>query len=285
MTTTATEYKLHPAANLFEPMTPEEYAGFKADIAENGQRVKIVLWQGQLIDGRHRLQACNELGREPLFEELAEDADPWAYVISSNLHRRHLTTSQRAMIANKLAKLKHGSNQHKEDAHKCASSQTEAAKALGVSRRSVQKARAVTERGSEAVASAVTRGELPLTKAAEFVASVPDKQQQAAVVAGGKKAVDAALKKPSAKPKPAPKETGDYCRDLMAAAYARVKPDSFLREAFDNATAVAKPGYGTDTDVHFFYELILKRLCRAHEKQVDELQRRIAALEKKVAGG
>jgi len=52
-----------------------------------------------ILDGRNRYKACLELGIEPDVCELEECDDPVAYVISTNLHRRHLTKAQWAAIA------------------------------------------------------------------------------------------------------------------------------------------------------------------------------------------
>ena len=106
------QFKVHPAAEAFPMMDAEQYAGLLNDIRENGQNDSIVFWCELLVDGRNRLKACNELGVEPETCELPEDADPVAYVISANLHRRHLTTSQRSKVAEKFAQLKRGDNQH-----------------------------------------------------------------------------------------------------------------------------------------------------------------------------
>jgi len=82
-------------------MTDEEYAGFKADIQEHGQREPIVMHEGQILDGRNRYRACAELDREPQTTDYIEaiDGSPVAYVISKNLHRRHLSIGQRTVIA------------------------------------------------------------------------------------------------------------------------------------------------------------------------------------------
>ncbi|MFZ5833268.1 MAG: DNA methyltransferase [Planctomycetota bacterium] len=90
---------IHPAADLFPPMTAEEYAALKADIAANGQREPIALLGGKIVDGRHRYRACTELGIEPRVVHLPDDEDIVSYVTSANLHRRHLTASQRAAVA------------------------------------------------------------------------------------------------------------------------------------------------------------------------------------------
>jgi uncharacterized ParB-like nuclease family protein len=91
-------YPLHPAAALFPAMDEAAFAALVADIAAHGQREPILILDGQVIDGRHRLRACEQLGLEPLVREIsAADGDPFCLVVSLNLHRRHLSESQRAM--------------------------------------------------------------------------------------------------------------------------------------------------------------------------------------------
>jgi urease accessory protein UreF len=71
----------------------------------------------------------------------------------------HLTTSQRAMIASKLATLLHGTNQFDEkvDARIQASTTTQekAAEALNVGRSSIQEARKLEREAAPEVAAAV----------------------------------------------------------------------------------------------------------------------------------
>ena len=57
--------KIHPAAKALPDMTAEEFAALKADISTNGLLCPLERYEGSLIDGRHRLRACNELGIEP----------------------------------------------------------------------------------------------------------------------------------------------------------------------------------------------------------------------------
>jgi len=95
------QYETHPAAAIFPMMADEAFAALKADIKKHGQRETIVLLKDQILDGRNRYRACLELGIEPDFGEMEECEDPIAYVISLNLHRRHLNKSQWAQIAAK----------------------------------------------------------------------------------------------------------------------------------------------------------------------------------------
>lgn len=172
----STAYPLHPAAEIFPVMDEAAFAALVADIAAQGQREPILIYDGQVIDGRHRLRACEQLGLEPLVRQVsAGDGDPFGLVVSLNLHRRHLTESQRAMVASKLANLPLGSNQH---AQICAPSQEGAAQMLGVSRRLVQHARAVAENGSTELVAAVESGELAVSTAAHL-AHLPADDQRA----------------------------------------------------------------------------------------------------------
>jgi hypothetical protein len=90
----------HPAADLFPLLSDADLSDLASDIAENGLLEPIVLHEGLVLDGRNRFAACEQAGVEPRFVEWNGDGGtPLRYVLSHNLHRRHLTTSQRAAIA------------------------------------------------------------------------------------------------------------------------------------------------------------------------------------------
>ena len=88
----------HPYADIFPMIDGEELEQFKADIAANGLQEPIVLYGGMVLDGRNRLAACIATNTEPHFREYAGNK-PLKFVLSTNLSRRHLTSSQRAVIA------------------------------------------------------------------------------------------------------------------------------------------------------------------------------------------
>lgn len=163
------EYEFHEAASIFPLMNSEEFNHLKADIEERGQREYAVLFDGKIIDGRNRYRACKALGIECEFSELEECDDPVAYVISANLHRRQLKTSQRAMCAAKLAGLPRGTNQHtKEDMQNCTSS-ADAALLFTVSTRSLMSALEVLHDGCDALVRLCELGELPVSTACKFM--------------------------------------------------------------------------------------------------------------------
>lgn len=91
--------KVHPAAELFPMMTEAELSELAVDIQQNGQRHPLVIFSGLLLDGRNRMAACGIAGVKPRTEVLAQCDSPTAYVISANLHRRHLLPAQRAACA------------------------------------------------------------------------------------------------------------------------------------------------------------------------------------------
>lgn len=177
-------YPVHPVAELFPMMTAEAFAALKADIAEHGQREDIVLWDGKLIDGRNRLKACLELGVEPEFCEMDAEADPVPRIISLNLHRRHLTESQRATIASELATMKRG-KPSKDNVEISTITESQAAEMLSVSRDQVAKAKAVKRNAAPEVVELVKSGEVTINAAKNFAKAVPDKKEQAAVAAKG----------------------------------------------------------------------------------------------------
>jgi protein gp37 len=117
---------IHPAAELFPLMSPDELAALGEDIRKHGLTSSIVLWsdgksQALLLDGRSRLDAIEReigpaivgapsitAGKDFLAINkvivLDRSVDPYAYVISANIHRRHLTAEQKRELIAKLIK-------------------------------------------------------------------------------------------------------------------------------------------------------------------------------------
>src|SRR4051794_18056182 len=62
------QIKVHPAADLFPMMTPDELKALGEDIKQNGLRMDIAVWQAadgrpwMLVDGRNRLDAAELVG-------------------------------------------------------------------------------------------------------------------------------------------------------------------------------------------------------------------------------
>jgi len=99
---------LHEAALLFPDLPAEAYCNLKNNIEAHGLLEPIwVTRKGWLLDGRHRKRICNELEID-CPERVYEGKDPFGFVASLNLHRRHLTTRERAEIAAELATRKSG---------------------------------------------------------------------------------------------------------------------------------------------------------------------------------
>ena len=89
---------LHPACKIFPPLGKVELAELASDIADNGLRNPIVMLNGKILDGRNRLAACKIAKVKPRFVEFKGN-DPIGWVVSQNLVRRHLTASQKAVVA------------------------------------------------------------------------------------------------------------------------------------------------------------------------------------------
>jgi N6-adenosine-specific RNA methylase IME4 len=97
--------RAHPAAELF-PMMPEaEIRALAEDIRQNGQRHPITLFEEQILDGRNREAACKIAGATPKYTTLDTCESPTRYVLSLNLHRRHLDSVQRAALATEVKEM------------------------------------------------------------------------------------------------------------------------------------------------------------------------------------
>ena len=164
------DWVIHPAATLFPLLEGAEFEALTADIRVNDLREAIWLHRdGRILDGRNRLRACEAASVEPRFRTYKGD-DPLSFVLSLNLHRRHLDESQTAMVAARMANLEPG--RPSEKAQICAVTQVEAAERTRVSRRTVQHAAKVLADGAGELVAAVDQARVAVSDAATIALSL-----------------------------------------------------------------------------------------------------------------
>ena len=92
-------YVAHPFANLFPMIEGKEFDQLRDDIAVQGILEPIRLYQGMILDGRNRYAAGKAAGHQFSVDDFVHwegtlaEAEQW--VISTNLHRRHLSAKQK----------------------------------------------------------------------------------------------------------------------------------------------------------------------------------------------
>lgn len=181
---TSTEYELHPLCTLFPRLGDEEAARLAEDIKANGLREPITLCGGMILDGGNRYAACITAGVEPQFVEF-DGPSIAAFVLSENLHRRHLTPGQQAAIVASIQDWSKaqvaGSNQHTTKAgpatlpdHSLSTVAKRAAQS-GASERTQRMADKVA-RANPDLAKKVAHGDVTLPKAVEQVTGKKRKQ-------------------------------------------------------------------------------------------------------------
>lgn len=189
------DYLSHPLSTAYPGLSEEELKELAEDIKANGLLEPIVLYQGQVLDGRHRLRACQMAGVEPRFVPF-ESGDPVKWVASKNDHRRHLSAGQRAQARVRLsqwakAQAKGASVAPEGKGASVAPSDRgasvappppeyreatvkETAEELGVSERTVKRARAAERAG---LGDAVIDGTMSVETAARGGAKTPPKDK------------------------------------------------------------------------------------------------------------
>ena len=202
------QYQIHDVAKLFPLMSEEEYTALVGDIKKHGLREAIWLFEGKIIDGRNRYRACNEIGIEPQYRYYDDKDSLIEFVVSQNLHRRHLSSSQRAMLAvaikkeiekeTKKRQIQLAGSRSRQDLtqifeqgqspaskpvpskdrnQKTATAQ--AAKITGTNRQYVSDAEKITEKAPE-VAERVKQGKMDMQDA-KAIAALDEKKQKVAL--------------------------------------------------------------------------------------------------------
>jgi ParB-like chromosome segregation protein Spo0J len=193
------QYENHPIANIFPMMGEKDLKALADDIAINGVIQPGTLFQGKILDGRNRYAASIIAGVDMPFCDCSESDqedqdkfDPYAFVLSENLHRRQLQQSQRALIAAKMANLKHGGDRKSADiktSNEGLTSVDDAASLLNVSVATVERAKHVLTNGSAVLIEAVESMQVTVSLADKLCKACKDKREQTALVKEGKKAI------------------------------------------------------------------------------------------------
>lgn len=182
----------HPYADLFPLIEGEQFADLVADIKANDVREKIVVWDGAILDGRNRYMAALDAGliddddgpdRAKYFTRFvpAVDGDPLSFVMSKNMHRRHLSIGQRAYAMAEFERFRHGGARQGQDANlrleTASETRAELADKGHVSERSIASAAIVRDQGVTELKAAVKQGAVAISKA-EQIARLPEQEQQ-----------------------------------------------------------------------------------------------------------
>ena len=164
-----TPHPHHPVAEAFPMMAGADFDRLVEDIRGHGLREAIWLdAQGRILDGRNRERACRLAAVPPAYR-VHDGDDPTAFIVSLNLHRRHLSESQRAMVAARLVNIRQGEiGKHRaiSETQICVS---EASDLVNTSNRSVNNARRVGDKGSALLQDAVDQGLVAVSDAAAIV--------------------------------------------------------------------------------------------------------------------
>ena len=164
-------------------MDPASFAVMVNSIRTNGQLAPIVLSGADIIDGRKRYAACQQLGIEPKTVDIDPSQDPESVAIALNVVRTHYTASQRAMFAAGRANATKGDRRSDRDIHKNMDVKTvgQVADEVGVHRTYVDTAKKILRRAAPEVVAAVKSGDLTLHAAEQITMTVPVEEQPAVV--------------------------------------------------------------------------------------------------------
>lgn len=177
--------EFHQIANVFPLIDGREFDELAEDIRANGVREPVILYEGQILDGRNRYRASQIAGVDCPMQTYQGD-DPVGFVVSLNLRRRHLSEGQRAWVAAKISNLDWG-----QKSSEGSIDLSTAATLLNVSEPSIKRARVVRDHGVPELQEKVAKGEVAPSTAAD-VARLPAVEQQEIVARGEKEILQAA---------------------------------------------------------------------------------------------
>jgi len=154
-------FPLHALCTIWQPMPDPDFAR----MVESARRMggifndPATVWEGQILDGRHRQAVCQKVGCKFEYREFRGDyATAREWVLVKNFNRRHMSVSQRAMMVTSLAEC---------DTRASYGSGTKAAQVAQVAqvaKSTAQQAIKLKRTGDELAIERVLKGESTLSK-------------------------------------------------------------------------------------------------------------------------
>ena len=205
-----TEYKFHPLCLAFPEMPPEAYERRRADYGKHPDRagdtqVLLAEHEGEwkILDGRHHYLICKELGYPCQFLRVEGTPDELADIAEARgINRRHQTESQIAAAILALNEFRRGRPEKPapvpvfsaNPTKRRAKTQPDAARASGISERTIRSASAAVK-AEPALLAALRDGKID-AKTAARVAKLPEaERKRVAKAKDPKKAAKDALTK------------------------------------------------------------------------------------------
>ena len=274
-------YELHPLCTLFPRLSGSEFDTLRDDIKANGLRAPIVLHDGMILDGGNRYRACLDAGVKPQFVKFS-GGNLVSFVLSANLHRRHMSAGQQAAIVASAQDWGKANTQGQNKITGNITGDTVADRMAqsGASDKTQRQADKVAKANPE-LAKKVAHGEVSLPEAVKQIENKPAKKPALAVVpkepeynpaddevAELSEAVrtlaeenDALKDRLACEVMPVSEEEKSAAADTIQSLRAEVK-----RLEIENAALVSsRDSYQRDN-------VELKRQCAMYRKQLDKIQ-------------
>lgn len=229
--------------DLCPALTSDEERLLEQSILTDGCLHSIIVWANHddtILDGHNRYRLCKKHGRKITTKAIKIDSreDAKAWIIRTQIGRRNLSESQRAILAAKLVNSHAGGDRKSDQKPNSANDITveKAAEEFNVGKTSVKDAKKVIEQGAKPLQKAVESGEVAVSVAAK-VSALP-KAEQAKIVSKGAEAVKAAAKKVTQKNQSdKPKKYDDEFDTVKMAVDSKDafgdSPPEELRQAFE----------------------------------------------------
>lgn len=186
------QLELHPLCTLFPRLAGAEFQALVDDIAANGLRQPIITHDGMILDGGNRYRACLEAGVKPTFSKFS-GGNLVSFVLSANMHRRHLSPGQQAAIVASAQDWASAQPAHRPAAKAATlpgsklDTVADRAAQSGASERTQRMADKVAKESPD-LARQVAHGEISLPKAAKQIA--PAKHEDPAKPKKGEPTID-----------------------------------------------------------------------------------------------